>query len=89
MCRSKLAGVLEKTLKAELIRTGWFLEKAHDWLKLNNELKARRSDLAALSKSLCEELAEHYFIDRYPGFDLDDPDWPAPREPGAGTRALR
>src|SRR5438128_106624 len=79
MCRSKLAEVLEKTLKAELLRTGWFLEKTHDLLKLNNELKARGSDLAPLSKSLCEDLAEHYFIDRYPGFDLDDPDWPALR----------
>jgi len=26
LCRSKLAEVLEKVLKAELIRLGWFLE---------------------------------------------------------------
>jgi hypothetical protein len=26
-CRSKLAEILEKILKAELIRTGWTLEK--------------------------------------------------------------
>jgi hypothetical protein len=26
MCRSKLAEVLEKILKAELLRRGWFLE---------------------------------------------------------------
>jgi len=25
---------------------------------------------------LCEELAEGYFTDRYPGFDLEDEDWP-------------
>jgi len=25
---------------------------------------------------LTEALADAYFIDRYPGFDLDDPDWP-------------
>ena len=79
MCRSKLAEVLEKTLKAELIRTGWFLEKTHDLLKLNNELQARGSNLAPLTKLLCEELAEHYFADRYPGFDLEEPDWPALR----------
>ena len=30
MCQSKLAEALEKILKAELIRSGWFLEKTHD-----------------------------------------------------------
>jgi hypothetical protein len=28
---------------------------------------------------LCKALAEVYFTARYPGFDLDDPDWPALR----------
>lgn len=76
MCRSKLAEVLEKVLKAELIRMGWFLEKTHDLEKLGNELAARGSDLMATVKPLCNELAEVYFSDRYPGFDLEDPDWP-------------
>ncbi len=30
LCVSKLAEILEKVLKAELIRSGWFLEKTHD-----------------------------------------------------------
>jgi hypothetical protein len=34
MCRSKLAEVVEKIMKAELIRIGWFLEKTHDLEKL-------------------------------------------------------
>lgn len=76
LCLSKLAEVLEKVLKAELIRTGWFLEKTHDLLKLGGELRARGSDLTDQIRPLCETLAEKYFTDRYPGFDLEDPDWP-------------
>jgi HEPN domain-containing protein len=76
MCRSKLAEVLEKVLKAELIRTGWFLEKTHDLERLSGELRARRSDLMPQVDPLCEALTEVYFTDRYPGFDLEDPDWP-------------
>jgi HEPN domain-containing protein len=76
MCRSKLAEVLEKLIKAELIRTGWFLQKTHDLEKLAGELRARGSDLTDQAKPLCTALAEVYFADRYPGFDLDDPDWP-------------
>lgn len=34
MCVSKLAEVLEKVLKAELLRLGWFLVKTHDLLNL-------------------------------------------------------
>lgn len=76
MCRSKLAEVLEKALKAELIRTGWFLEKTHDLQRLGNELAARKSDLVPTVRPLCTALAEVYFSDRYPGFDLPDEDWP-------------
>ncbi|MBI4327264.1 MAG: HEPN domain-containing protein [Chloroflexi bacterium] len=79
LCRSKLAEVLEKVLKAELIRTGWFLERTHDLQRLRDTLAARGSDLAVRVKPLCDTLAELYFTDRYPGFDLDDPDWPALR----------
>lgn len=45
LCRSKLAEVLEKILKAEkaeLLRTGWFLEKTHDLDKLLDHLESRR-----------------------------------------------
>ena len=76
MCRSKLAEVLEKVLKAELIRLGWFLEKTHDLQRLANELSARGSDLIGTAKPLCNALAEVNFSDRDPGCDLDDPDWP-------------
>jgi HEPN domain-containing protein len=43
--RSKLAEILEKVLKAELIRTGWPLEKTHDLNRLFDLLTERRSDL--------------------------------------------
>ena len=77
--RSKLAEVLEKVLKAELIRSGWLLEKTHDLRKLASALHERQSDLLETIRPLVAQLAEVYFIDRYPGFDLDDPDWPALR----------
>jgi HEPN domain-containing protein len=75
-CRSKLAEVLEKVMKAELIRLGWTLERTHDLDRLLDELVARSSDLIQSVEPLCDALAEAYFSDRYPGFDLDDPDWP-------------
>jgi HEPN domain-containing protein len=76
MCRSKLAEVLEKILKAELIRTGWFLEKTHDLERLYAELVSRSPELARQADTLCDALAEAYFSDRYPGFDFEDPNWP-------------
>jgi HEPN domain-containing protein len=76
MCRSKLAEVVEKVMKAELIRLGWFLEKTHDLEKLLGELESRHSDLAVQLEPLSDDLAEAYFTGRYPGFDLDDADWP-------------
>ena len=79
LCRSKLAEVVEKVLKAELLQLGWFLEKTHDLERLLGELKARRSAIVPLAAPLCAALAEVYFSERYPGFDRDDPDWPALR----------
>jgi HEPN domain-containing protein len=76
MCQSKLAEILEKILKAELIRHGWFLEKTHDVERLRKELRTRDAALADQIEPLCLSLAELYFTGRYPGFDLDDPDWP-------------
>src|SRR5439155_21050464 len=66
LCQSKAAEVLEKVLKAELIRIGWRLEKTHDLLKLYGELNARSSDLAPLVRPLCTSLAQVYFSSRYP-----------------------
>ena len=62
--RSKLAEVLEKVLKAELIRTGWPLEKTHDLRKLASELQLRKSDLEEQFRPLVVALAEVYFVDR-------------------------
>ena len=88
LCLSKLAEILEKVLKAELLRTGWFLEKTHDLLKLGGELRGRGSDLTDRIRPLCETLAEKYFTDRYPGFDLEDPDWPTLRAQIADISSL-
>ena len=44
LCRSKLAEVLEKVFKAELIRSGWFLEKTHDLMRLLEEIERHASD---------------------------------------------
>ncbi len=75
VCRSRLAECLEKTLKAELIRTGWKLVRTHDLVHLADELRQFDSVLADTVQVPCEALAEAYFWERYPGFDLDDPDW--------------
>lgn len=88
MCQGKLAEVLEKILKAELIRLGWPLEKTHDLDKLGGELAARRSDLTETVMPLCEDLAEVYFFNRYPGFDRNDPDWPDLRAKLGAVTAL-
>ena len=39
-------------------------------------LRERGSELAALAHPLVNALTEAQFTDRYPGFDLEDPDWP-------------
>lgn len=57
LCRSKLAEVVEKTLKAELLRQGWFLEKTHDLERLLGELRARRSGIVSLAEPLRATLA--------------------------------
>ena len=74
-----MAEILEKVLKAELLRLGWPLEKTHDLNRLVDELTNRKSSLVSAATPVAKALAEVYFVDRYPGFDLDDPDWPALR----------
>ncbi len=86
--RSKLAEALEKILKAELIRIGWELEKTHDLDRLLQSLVERNSDLVVVATPLCAALVDVYFTDRYPGFDLDDPDWPKLRAQVAGVTVL-
>ncbi len=88
ICQSKLAEVIEKVLKAELIRQGWFLVKTHDLLVLLQELEPRDAALAAEFRSLVDGYATAYFTGRYPGFDLEDPDWPPLREHIAQVQAL-
>ena len=39
----------------------------------------RKTDLSMEVKPLALTLAGAYLTTRYPGFDLDDPDWPALR----------
>lgn len=77
---SKLTEILEKIIKAEMIRQGWFLVKIHDLVKLADDLNALYPATAALFQPLCEDLAERYFTDRYPGFDVEDPVWPRLRQ---------
>ena len=86
--RSKLAEILEKILKAELLRLGWTLEKTHDLNRLLQSLVERNSDLGPVVEPLCDTLVQVYFTDRYPGFDLDDPDWPKLRAQVDGVAAL-
>jgi len=86
--RSKLAEILEKIMKAELVRIGWELEKTHDLERLLQCLTARKSNLIVSITPLCDELADVYFTDRYPGFDLDDPDWPKLRDQVEGVTGL-
>jgi HEPN domain-containing protein len=54
--RSKLAEILEKILKAELLRLGWSLEKTHDLDRLNDLLAERKSDLLPSVEPLCDAL---------------------------------
>ncbi len=75
LCQSKLAEAVEKILKAELVRLGWFLRRIHDLQRLLDELHGHASDLVPRTQPLVEALADAYFADRYPGFDLEDPDW--------------
>ena len=87
-CQGKLSEVLEKILKAELIRQGWALEKTHDLERLLDELVVRNSDLLPRIEPLVDVLSEVYFVTRYPGFDLDDPDWPTLRQQVKDVEAL-
>jgi len=86
--RSKLAEILEKAMKAELLRLGWELEKTHDLECLLQCLTERKSDLVNPATPLCDGLADVYFTDRYPGFDLDDPDWAQLRSQVQGVEAV-
>ncbi len=88
MCRSKLAEVIEKLMKAELLRLGWFLDKTHDLQRLFTLLEVRASGLCPQLRPLVSAYADVYFMARYPGFDLEEPDWPALRQDVAATGRL-
>jgi len=87
-CQARLAEALEKLIKAELIRTGWKLLRTHDLLLLADELSLRDPALESEVRPLCQSLSEFYLGTRYPGFDLEDPDWPALRAQFAEVTAL-
>ena len=88
-CRAKLAEALEKLIKAELIRCGWALVKTHDLQFLATELAVRDATLEEEIRPLCQSLSEFYLGTRYPGFDLEDPDWPTLRAQLAAVTALK
>lgn len=88
MCRSKLAEVIEKLMKAELLRLGWFLEKTHDLQQLFTKLEFRACDLCLQLRPLVAAYTDVYFMARYPGFDLEAPAWPTLRQPVAATQGL-
>lgn len=77
VCKSKLAEALEKGMKADLISRGWALGKTHDLQKLNDLLAGYDESAAETLQPLVDDLAESYIEDRYPGFDMEDPDWSA------------
>ena len=56
--------------------------------RLSHELAARDAALAAEIRPLCLALVEAYMADRYVGFDLEDPDWPALRAQFEAATAL-
>lgn len=76
VCKSKLSEALEKALKADLLSRGWRLEKIHDLQKLCDRMAGYDRRQAERIQSLADDLAESYTESRYPGFDLDEPDWP-------------
>ena len=88
VCRSKLAEATEKVLKAELLRHGWPLLRTHDLQFLVDELVERGSPLVASAQELAENLSEAYLSGRYPGFDLEDEDWPVVDQQLSAVEAL-
>jgi HEPN domain-containing protein len=87
VARGKLAEALEKAMKADLIRRGWHLEKTHDLQRLADQLAVYDPKAAESVQAQVDELAESYTESRYPGFDLDEPDWPALSNLLAGVSA--
>jgi hypothetical protein len=60
-----------------------------DWIFFAESEVQGLETLAERVRPLCTSLAEVYFSGRYPGFDLDDPDWPSFREKlHAGKEAI-
>ena len=75
VCKSKLAEAFEKSIKADLISRGWKLEKIHDLQKLCDLLAIYDSRKADSIQSTVDELSGSYTECRYPGFDLEEPNW--------------
>jgi HEPN domain-containing protein len=50
--------------------------RTHDLQYLADQLAERKSPVAAEVQGLAESLAEAYVSGRYPGFDVEDENWP-------------
>jgi len=75
VCQSRLAECLEKVIKAELVRNRWRLKKEHDLQWLAKEMAVYSPELTEQIQDPVDELADAYFTSRYPGYDLEEPDW--------------
>ncbi len=64
------------------------MEKTHDLSRLWNCLDEFGSPETEAALPVCRALAQVYFTDRYPGFDLEDPDWPMFRAQAEQVMAL-
>ena len=64
MCHSKLAEILEKIMKAELIRSGWFLIKTHDLEKLLDEMRRRDAKLATEAEPVVDCVISEFHVFR-------------------------
>ncbi|MBI4026030.1 MAG: HEPN domain-containing protein [Verrucomicrobia bacterium] len=68
---AKLLEALEKYLKGFLIDRGWRLVRTHD-IEALLQLAVRYEPSLAEYIEIIEPLAEAYFENRYPGFDVEE-----------------
>ena len=64
------------------------MAKTHDLSRLLEALEEFESPVTVAARPLSRAFAGVYYTDRYPGFDLDDPDWPELRAQLTQVEAL-